>query len=490
MLIGRCWEAGGAPAYWPWTQALRGYVREARRRRGCASSSAPARADLVQILPDLRELLPDLREASLLDPEGARFRLFDATGEFLRRAAAGRPIVLVLDDLHAADDPSLLLLRYLARELGASRLLLLCAYRDVAPVPGERLAQIASPRSPASRSPPGCALGGLSEPRSSAYVERTAAEMTQLAAALHAKTDGNPLFVGEIVRLFSVESEPQLAIPPSARDAIARRLTYVSQECNRLLILASVLGREFALDALARLGGVADDQLLDTLDEAIARPHRDRRPRRPGPPPLRPRPDPRHALREPAERTPREAAPRRPSRRWNGSPSPRSQSSLTTHSPAATSSPASATPGGPAIGRSSCTPTRRRRACTALALQAADREPGLLLALGDALTRAGSVADARATFLSAADLAREARLPDLLARAALGYGGGSGWHRAGDDDRLVPLLEEALQTLGDDAAPLRARLLARLAGALRDQPSLEPRASLSRRGRRDRPPDR
>ena len=91
-------------------------------------------------MPELRELLPDLAAASALDPEGARFRLFDATGEFLRSAAPRQPIVLVLDDLHAADEPSLLLLRFLARELGASRLLVLCAYRDVDPVPGARLA--------------------------------------------------------------------------------------------------------------------------------------------------------------------------------------------------------------------------------------------------------------------------------------------------------------------------------------------------------------
>ena len=69
----------------------------------------------------------------------------------------------------------------------------------------------------------------------------------------------------------------------------------------------------------------------------------------------------------------------------------------------------------------------------------------LLLAAGDALAKAGSMADAKEMFLAACDIARTARLPDIFARAALGYGGSSGWQRAADDTRLVPLLEEALR---------------------------------------------
>ena len=117
VLVGRCWEAGGAPAYWPWVQSLRAYVR--------ASDAATLRAqlgagggELAQIVPELRERLPGLPEPASLESEGVRFRLFDATAAFLRAAAEPRPIVLVLDDLHAADASSLLLLQFVARELG------------------------------------------------------------------------------------------------------------------------------------------------------------------------------------------------------------------------------------------------------------------------------------------------------------------------------------------------------------------------------------
>ena len=68
-----------------------------------------------------------------MDPEGARFRLFEAASSFLRSAAHARPLVLVLDDLHAADEPSLLLLRFVAREIADSRLMVACAFRDVDP---------------------------------------------------------------------------------------------------------------------------------------------------------------------------------------------------------------------------------------------------------------------------------------------------------------------------------------------------------------------
>ena len=132
ILVGRCWEAGGAPAYWPWVQSLRGYIGERDSESLREQLGAGAR-DVAQFLPELRELLPDLPEPPSLDPEAARFRLFDAVASFLTRAAEARPIVLVLDDLHAADEPSLLLLQFLVRGIGDSRLLVIGAYRDVGP---------------------------------------------------------------------------------------------------------------------------------------------------------------------------------------------------------------------------------------------------------------------------------------------------------------------------------------------------------------------
>src|SRR5439155_21888560 len=111
LLVGRSWEAGGAPAFWPWVQALRTLVRDRdpERLRSDLGAGAP---DLAQLLPELRELLPGLPEPPSLDSEGARFRLFDAVASFLRTAAETQPLLVLLDDLHAADEPSLLLLQF------------------------------------------------------------------------------------------------------------------------------------------------------------------------------------------------------------------------------------------------------------------------------------------------------------------------------------------------------------------------------------------
>src|SRR5262249_2353090 len=126
ILVGRCWEAGGAPAYWPWVQSLRSYVREADSTT-LRDQLGTGAGELAQILPELRQKIPGIPQPPSIESDSARFRLFDATSAFLRNASMARPIVLVLDDLHAADAPSLLLLQFLARELGSTRILVLAA---------------------------------------------------------------------------------------------------------------------------------------------------------------------------------------------------------------------------------------------------------------------------------------------------------------------------------------------------------------------------
>ena len=101
---------------------------------------ADGAADVAQILPDLNELYADRLSPTSADPEGARFRLFEAVTSFLRRASLAQPIVVVFDDVHAADASSLLLLQFLAGALADARLLVIAAYRDVDPSLREPLA--------------------------------------------------------------------------------------------------------------------------------------------------------------------------------------------------------------------------------------------------------------------------------------------------------------------------------------------------------------
>ena len=104
VLWGRCWEAGGAPPYWPWVQALRSCVR-GRGPEQLRAELGTGAAEVAELVPDVRQQLPDLGVPSgRADPQQARFRLFDSIAGFLKNASRSRPLVLVLDDLNWADD--------------------------------------------------------------------------------------------------------------------------------------------------------------------------------------------------------------------------------------------------------------------------------------------------------------------------------------------------------------------------------------------------
>jgi DNA-binding SARP family transcriptional activator len=495
ILVGRCWEAGGAPAYWPWVQSLRAYVRESATSALRSQLGAGA-ADVAQIVPELRQRLPDLPEPPALESDGARFRLFDATADFLRNASASRPIVLMLDDLHAADASSLLLLQFLARELGSTRMLVLGAFRDVDPIPGAplqaTLAEVG--REPVTRR---LSLGGLTTRDVAEYVELTASEIAspELAAALHRETEGNPLFVGETVRLLALEGVPAetatIAIPQSVRDVISRRLAHLSEECNRVLVQASGLGREFAVATLARIGGLSEDEVLETLDEAMSARVVSDVPGVPG------RLRFAHVLIRDTLYEGLTAARRVRLHRQAvtaletlyGDEPGAHLAELAHHSIA-----------GSDFGRGLRYAQRAGDRAVALlayeeaarlyetALEALDQaDPSdarqrceLLLSLGAAEARAGDSVAADKVLLKAAAIARRLGLSRELARAAADYGGRMIWTRGSDAPGLLPLLEEGLAGLTDDDVELRARLLARLAGALRDEVSRDRRDKLSR----------
>ena len=130
VLWGRCYEEQGVPPYWPWVQAIRSYVRE-RDPEQLRSEMGAGAADIAEVVSDVKDRLPHLQPAPQLEPEQARFRLFDSIASFLKTASQRQPLVLVLDDLHWADQPSLMLLQFVARELTGARLLLVGTYRDV-----------------------------------------------------------------------------------------------------------------------------------------------------------------------------------------------------------------------------------------------------------------------------------------------------------------------------------------------------------------------
>src|SRR5262249_37602665 len=121
VLWASCWDGDGAPAFWPWIQVMRAYARDADLA-AVTSELGAGGADLARLVPELAERWPAASNpAPAADSD--RFRLFDAVATLLKDAAETRPIVIILDDLHWSDQPSLQLLRFLARDLRAVRLL-------------------------------------------------------------------------------------------------------------------------------------------------------------------------------------------------------------------------------------------------------------------------------------------------------------------------------------------------------------------------------
>jgi predicted ATPase len=283
VLWGRCHESAGAPPYWPWVQILRTYVRT-RNPAQLGSEMGAGAADIAAIVPEVRERLPDLpTPPRFADPEQARFRLFDALTTFLQHTSQHLPLVLILDNLHWADKPSLLLLEFLAQEGGTHRLLVLGTYRDVElsrqhPLT-ETLAELTRERS-VSR----LLLRGLSREDVARFLAATTGILSSpaLVEAIHAQTEGNPLFLTEVVRWLLQEGQltPEhapphqiltLGLPSGVREVIGKRLNRLSSPCNHLLTIAAVIGREFGLKEICRLlDDRPEERVLELLEEALA----------------------------------------------------------------------------------------------------------------------------------------------------------------------------------------------------------------------------
>jgi DNA-binding SARP family transcriptional activator/tetratricopeptide (TPR) repeat protein len=491
VLIGRCWEAGGAPAYWPWVQSLRSYIQETELEPLRTQLGAGA-SDVAQLLPELRDFFPELPDPVAPDSAGARFRLFEAASSFLRNAAQVRPLVLTLDDLHAADEPSLLLLRLVVREMADSRLLLVGAFRNVDPTLG---APLSSALADLVREPPTTQLelAGLSEADVAEYIELSTGiePASKLTKAIHVETEGNPFFVGGIVHLLDAEgriaeADAHMRIPPEIRAVIGQRIGRLSEHCRNLLVPAAVIGREFGVDELTQVSELRSEELLDVLHEAMAERVVTDVPGTAG------RLRFGHALIRDTlydELTP---VRRLQLHRAAGEALEALYSSdLEPHLAELAHHFIAAAPFGGADKAIDYARRAGERAAAQLAYEEAARlylmalpllgkdvhRCELLIALGDAQARAGDAAGSKQSLREAADLAEGLGLKEHLAKAALGYGGRFVWESSRDDADHGPLLERALAAIGEEDSKLRVRLLARFAGG----PLRDPRFQRERR---------
>lgn len=280
---GRCHEEAGAPPYRPWAQILQAVAaaQDIAELRADLGAGGP---DIAEIVPEIRARLPDLdpAPAALSDPSETRFRLFGSIARFLVNHSRRRPLVLILDDLHWADAPTLRLLEFLTQEMTEGRLLVIGTYRDT---DVSRRHQLSDTLGALIRVPQAIRLhlSGLDIEDVRRFVTTTAGVILPpwLTSAIHSQTEGNPLFVREVVRFLQQEGHfdlaspamipPTIRLPEGIREAIGRRLNLLSVVCNDVLATAAVIGHEFRLDVLLRASRPrTEDAVLEALDEALA----------------------------------------------------------------------------------------------------------------------------------------------------------------------------------------------------------------------------
>jgi tetratricopeptide (TPR) repeat protein len=499
VLLGRCWEGGGAPAYWPWMQVV--------QQAGGQFEQLTPRQE-IESAPGAQTS----RRIATNDPETVRFRLFESVAGFLTGRSRDQPLLVILDDVHGADEPSLLLLRFLAEAVGRERILLLASYRE-----GDRgVHHLGDAFGLLARVGHRISVRGLSTSDVGSFLENVTgrAPSESVVRKICDITAGNPFFLSEVVRALVVDgrltenseaaSDPRLRIPEEVRVLIRRRVASLSREALSTLRLAAVVGHEFDFQVLDRAGRLSLGRLMDVLSEAVEAGVI--------------MPDPRnHSRFAFMHDLVRETL-------YEGIPAARRlelhlnigrvlqdvyAGDLGSHLAELAHHFTQAAPLGLAEEGIDYSIRAGVRAAAVLAYEDAarhyrralqllpllehpsvERRCEMLLRLGDSQWRAGDTPGARVSFDECAEFAARSGLAEQLVRAAIGHVSGGGPARLGlggivvtgrfvDATAGIRLLEQALAALPGDDGSLRAQVLARLATELYMTDQVERRRGLS-----------
>lgn len=502
VLYGACDSSVRAP-YRPIVEALDRFVRDVPLD-AYPDLRPETPGELARLLPSLAAVAGELRTGLPGDPDAERLRLHLAITDLLASASRRSPLLFVLEDVHWADGPTLLLLRHLVRAGGDARMLLLATCRDPDAGAAEELSDVLVDLARAE-GVGRVRLGGLTGDEIADFVRRAsgADPGDGLVEALVDLTDGNAFLLTELWRelcdtaslgeqngvLRLTRPADDLGTPDSVRAVVGQRLVRLAATTTAALETAAVSGVEFELDTLRRAAGLGEGALLDAVDEAersgllIAVPAR------------------RLVFRFAHELVRRSVIDRLSAARRaelhlrvaealegaRPAPGDRSRLAVLAHHFAA------AAPIGGRERAIEYNLLAARAATAALALdEAVERLQTALaldipdpseravanLELGDACHRAGRSVEALEAFERTAELARWLGDSDLLARAAIGFEEAC-WRPGIHESSSVQLLEEAAAALPEEDSELRVRLLGGLARAL-DQRGESSRAARAR----------
>jgi class 3 adenylate cyclase/tetratricopeptide (TPR) repeat protein len=280
--IGHCYESGRDVPYMPWVEMIEGAMRDtgpAELRESLGDDAS----ELARLVPELRRLFPDIPAPVELPPEQQRRYTFNSVREYVTRASKTQPRLYVVEDLHWADEPTLLLLEHLAERLSELPCLVVGTYRDspsdITPQLGATLSRLVRGRQGQVLS-----LARHSEGEITALLQALTAQPPPKAvvAAIYKETDGNAFFVEEVVRhlaeaevLFDERGRfrtdvtiDELDVPANVRLVIDRRLDRLDDATRRAMAVAAVAGRHVGFELWEAVAELNDDVLIDAIDEA------------------------------------------------------------------------------------------------------------------------------------------------------------------------------------------------------------------------------
>jgi tetratricopeptide (TPR) repeat protein len=274
VLSGRCYEENVVP-YQPFVEAIDQYLRHGDQEE-VRGDLVRAGTILARVVPDIQLRFSDPPEPVRAEPDSERYLMFEAVDALLAGIAKRAPLLLVLDDLHWADRPTLALLSHLARATHAAPLVMLGTYRTGEVIGDHPLrTTIADLRHDGVAD--GIVLRGMSQDEVRELIDATCDLDVRpgFVDSVRRETMGNPFFVQEICShvgemgatpgAFTLDT---LGVPEGVKQVIGRRIARLPEGTERLLTTAAVIGREFDLDVLVAVAGVDEDDALDAIERA------------------------------------------------------------------------------------------------------------------------------------------------------------------------------------------------------------------------------
>ena len=283
VLAGSCYDLDDSVPFIPFVEIFEAALARAASPEVFREALGEDAAAITRLMPQLQRLFPDIPQPLQIPPDQSRRILFNAIAELLARRAAMKPVLLLLEDLHWADEGTLSLLDHLARLMAQIPVMIIATYRDSEIDAGGSLAKTLD-NLIRLHLLERMSLGGLPQSAVAKMIRFLSGQEPPqaLVTLIHAHTEGNPFFIEELFqhlvergKLTKANGDfraflnlTDIDVPQSLRIVIGRRLARLNQDTQKVLGAAAVIGRSFTFELLEASTGADADSLLDCLDEA------------------------------------------------------------------------------------------------------------------------------------------------------------------------------------------------------------------------------